>query len=138
MSSEVTRFDIQPPSASSFEFELPSLVLSDPLRRQSRSPPLNGEPQDNFWHDSEITGHNPTDPDDDLLGINGIGFKPTPAIAWARSQKRKQQLADYKSRETREARQRRIERRRVPSNLESEKENEDGRSTKTRVRFEDG
>jgi len=55
-----------------------------------------------------------------------------------RSQKRKQQLADYKTRETREARQRRIERRRVPSNLESEKENEDGRSTKIRVRFEDG
>jgi hypothetical protein len=91
--------------------------------------------------DSEITGHNPTDPNDDGYGINGIGFKPTPAIAWARSQRRKQQLADYKSRETKEARQRRIERRRVSSvNAESEKENQDGGSAKnsSRVRFEDG
>lgn len=138
LSSELYRRDIEPPSASSFEFEAISTFEPEPPRRQSRSPPLNGEPQDNFWHDSEITGHNPTDPTDDGYGINGIGFKPTPAIAWARSQKRKQQLADYKSRETKEARQRRIERRRVPSSKDSEKGNEDGRSTKTRVRFQDG
>lgn len=128
----------QPASASSFDFATLPAIVPDPPRRQSRSPPLNGEPQDNFWHDSEITGHNPSDPADDGEGINGIGFKPTPAIAWARSQKRKQQLADYKSRETREARQRRIERRRVSSSKESEKANENARSTKTRVRFEDG
>lgn len=138
MSSMVRKPDYVPPSAPDFQFESTSTIVPEPPRRQSRSPPLNGEPKDNFWHDSEITGHNPTDPSDDGYGINGIGFKPTPAIAWARSQKRKQQLADYKSRETKEARQRRIERRRVPSNLESEKESEEGRSTKTRVRFDDG
>ncbi|KAI9731421.1 MAG: hypothetical protein M1818_007811 [Claussenomyces sp. TS43310] len=64
------------------------------------------------WHDDEITGHDPDDPDDDGEGINGIGFKPTAAQAEARSQRRKQQLADYRSRESKEARSRRNERRR--------------------------
>lgn len=128
------------PSISTFSFEAPSTIAPETRRRQSRSPPLDGPPQDNFWHDSEITGHNPTDPNDDGYGINGIGFKPSPAIAWARSQKRRQQLADYKSRETREARQRRIERRRLPSfNVDSGKENSEGSmKERSRVRFEDG
>lgn len=82
---------------------------------RSKSPSLTGEISDQYWHESEITGHNPDDPNDDGYGINGIGFKPTPAIAWARSQKRKQQLADYRTREAREARQRRSERRRIGS-----------------------
>ncbi|APA14261.1 hypothetical protein SS1G_11935 [Sclerotinia sclerotiorum 1980 UF-70] len=64
------------------------------------------------WHDDEITGHKPDDPDDDGEGINGIGFRPTPAIAYARTERRKQQMADYRSREAREARARRSERRR--------------------------
>ncbi|KAI4691673.1 hypothetical protein J4E81_007200 [Alternaria sp. BMP 2799] len=67
------------------------------------------------WRDSEITGHlvDPsTDPDDDGTGLNGIGFKPTPALAYARSQKRRQQLTEWKLRETREARAKRSERRR--------------------------
>ena len=63
------------------------------------------------WHESEITGHDPTDPSDDGYGINGVGFRPTPAIAHARAQKRKQQVAEWKNREAREARQRRSERR---------------------------
>ena len=90
-----------------------STILSRPSTR-SASPPLDGDPEDNplTWHESEITGHNPTDPTDDGYGINGIGFRPTPAMAWARSQKRKQQIADYRSREAKEARQRRSERRR--------------------------
>ncbi|MCJ1477059.1 hypothetical protein MMC13_005730 [Lambiella insularis] len=46
------------------------------------------------------------------LGLNGIGFRPTPAMAYARAQRRKQQLAEWKSREAREARQRRSELRR--------------------------
>jgi hypothetical protein len=81
-----------------------------PLNR-SPSPP----PSALTWHDSEITGHlaNPsTDPDDDGTGMNGIGFKPTPAMAYARSQKRRQQLNDWKARETREARAKRHDRRR--------------------------
>lgn len=64
------------------------------------------------WHDDEITGYKPDDPDDDGEGINGIGFRPSAAIAYARAEKRKQQMADYRSREAREARARRSERRR--------------------------
>jgi len=64
------------------------------------------------WHDDEITGHDPDDPEDDGEGINGIGFKPTPAMAHARAERRKQQLAEYRSREAREARAKRSERRR--------------------------
>ncbi|KAM3422474.1 hypothetical protein BST61_g2822 [Cercospora zeina] len=64
------------------------------------------------WQDSEITGHEMTSPDDDGEGINGIGFRPTPAIAYARSQKRRQQVEGWKAREAREARQKRLERRR--------------------------
>jgi hypothetical protein len=81
-----------------------------PLNR-SPSPP----PSALTWHDSEITGHlaDPsTDPDDDGTGLNGIGFRPTPAIAYARSQRRRQQLNEWKARETREARAKRHDRRR--------------------------
>ncbi|KAF2752016.1 hypothetical protein M011DRAFT_473298 [Sporormia fimetaria CBS 119925] len=80
-------------------------------RNKSRSPP----PGSLTWQDSEITGHlaDPsTEPDDDGTGINGIGFKPTPAIAYARAQKRRQQLIEWRARETREARAKRSERRR--------------------------
>ncbi|KAL3462988.1 hypothetical protein BJX64DRAFT_257946 [Aspergillus heterothallicus] len=78
-----------------------------------KSPPPSGEADEDLltWNDSEITGHNPTDPDDDGYGINGIGFKPTAAIAWARAQKRQKQVTEWKSREAREARERRRERR---------------------------
>ncbi|KAJ0426309.1 hypothetical protein BJY00DRAFT_129659 [Aspergillus carlsbadensis] len=86
-----------------------------PLKARSarKSPPPPGEADEDIftWNDSEITGHNPTDPDDDGYGINGIGFKPTAAIAWARSQKRQKQVTDWRSREAREARERRRERR---------------------------
>lgn len=134
---------IAPPSASTFQFETPlsaSMIIDTP-RTRSRSPPLDGDPEDNpmFWHDVEITGHDPTDPNDDGYGINGLGFKPTAAIAWARSQKRKQQLAEYKNREAREARQRRSERRRTDggdSCTEGSQENKKNKAVT--VRFEDG
>ena len=80
-------------------------------RIKSPSPPLSAL----TWKDSEITGHlaDPsTDPDDDGTGLNGIGFKPTPALAYARSQKRRHQLNEWKARELREARAKRSERRR--------------------------
>jgi hypothetical protein len=66
------------------------------------------------WQDPELTGHDidATTPDDDGEGINGIGFKPTAAIAYARSQKRKKQVSEWRAREAREERQRRFERRR--------------------------
>lgn len=83
------------------------------LRKPRLSPPLtSSDVEDPFtWHDSEITGHNPTDPSDDGYGINGIGFKPTPALAWARSEKRRKQVADWRNREAREAREKRREKR---------------------------
>ncbi|BCR85444.1 uncharacterized protein ACHE_20902A [Aspergillus chevalieri] len=82
-------------------------------RARRGSPPLTGDEDENplTWHDSEITGHLLSDPNDDGYGINGVGFRPTTAIAWARSQKRQRQVADWKSREAREARERRRERR---------------------------
>jgi hypothetical protein len=59
------------------------------------------------WREDEITIYDPDDSDDDGTGINGIGFKPTPAIAYARSLRRRQQMAEYKRREEREARAKR-------------------------------
>ncbi|KAI1350006.1 hypothetical protein F5Y01DRAFT_164438 [Xylaria sp. FL0043] len=64
------------------------------------------------WHEDEITVYDPDDKDDDGTGINGIGFKPTAAVAYRRAQKRRQQLAEYKKREESEARARRNQRRR--------------------------
>ena len=106
-------------------------------RRHSRSPTLDGDPEDNpmTWHESEITGHNPTDPNDDGYGINGIGFKPTPSVAWARSHKRKQQLADCRNREAREARQLRSERRRAESRELSPDRTENVSKKSAKVRF---
>lgn len=70
-------------------------------------------PTELTWQDDEITGHDIDETaDDDGEGINGIGFRPTPAIAHARSLKRRQQVNEWKTREAREARQKRIEKRR--------------------------
>ncbi|KKZ59832.1 hypothetical protein EMCG_05361 [[Emmonsia] crescens] len=82
-------------------------------RSRRKSPPLSSDVDENplTWRDSEITGCAPTDPTDDGYGINGIGFKPTAAIAWDRSQRRKKQVAEWKSREAKEARERRRSRR---------------------------
>lgn len=64
-----------------------------------------------WWEEAEITGHDPTDPTDDGYGINGIGFIPTPAMERARVQLRKRQIAAWKLREAKEARQARSDRR---------------------------
>lgn len=84
------------------------------------------------WHDDEITGHDPNDPDDDGEGINGIGFKPTAAEAYARTQKRRQQMAEYRNREAREARKARSERRRGSG---MDQATRDEAETARRVRF---
>ncbi|CZT23433.1 uncharacterized protein RCC_09147 [Ramularia collo-cygni] len=88
------------------------------------------------WQDNEITGHelDPTSPDDDGEGINGVGFRPTAAMAWARSQKRRMQVEGWKNREAREARDRRRERRRGTEGGSSGGEREEMRGR--RVRFE--
>lgn len=109
-----------------------------PSKRKPRvSPPLADTPSEDplVWHDSEITGHNPSDPSDDGYGINGIGFKPTASIAWARSQKRQKQVAEWKNREAREARERRRERRRDGVELDKIHSIHDGAIQK-RVKFD--
>lgn len=79
-------------------------------KKRSKSPP----PSYNSltFSPSEITGTNPTDPTDDMTGINGIGFRATPSMAYQRSQKRMQQIAEWKRRVAVEERGRRIEERR--------------------------
>ncbi|OKL60545.1 hypothetical protein UA08_04348 [Talaromyces atroroseus] len=90
-------------------------------RKKSSPPPSENDPPNSLtWSDSEITGHNPTDPNDDGYGINGIGFKPTAAIAWARSQKRQKQMTDWKIREAKEAREKRRARREGASHINPE------------------
>jgi hypothetical protein len=99
-----------------------SMKLSDTfntgMRSKSPPPPLKLQPGSVeetgivWWSDAEITGHLGQDPDDDGYGINGIGFKPTPAMAAARSMKRRRQVEDWRSRELREERRRRAEGRR--------------------------
>ncbi|KAK8034267.1 hypothetical protein PG993_009262 [Apiospora rasikravindrae] len=64
------------------------------------------------WHEDEITVYDAEDKDDDGTGLNGIGFKPTAAVAYARKQKRRQQLSEYRKREESEARARRNQKRR--------------------------
>ncbi|EEH36978.1 hypothetical protein PAAG_07396 [Paracoccidioides lutzii Pb01] len=91
----------------------PKTIPHSKHKSRRKSPPLSSTVEENplTWHDSEITGYAPTDPNDDGYGINGIGFKPTAAVAWERSQRRKKQVAEWKSREAREARERRKSRR---------------------------
>lgn len=64
------------------------------------------------WREDEITIYDPEDPDDDGTGINGVGFKPTHALAQARITKRRQQMAEYRKREASDARAKRSQRRR--------------------------
>jgi len=102
----------------------PPLPTSNSTKPSSNSPNLIKPPPKNHhrattpdvggltWQDSEITGHEiHRSLGDDGEGINGIGFRPTPAIAHARRQKRKNQLSEWRAREAREARQRRFEKR---------------------------
>ncbi|KAI9043759.1 uncharacterized protein KD926_003111 [Aspergillus affinis] len=88
------------------------LAAAKPRSQRRSPPPPHSAPKNPLtWQDSEITGHNPTDPSDDGYGINGLGFKPTASMAWNRSQRRQKQVADWRSREAREARERRREKR---------------------------
>jgi hypothetical protein len=104
-------------------------------RRRKSPPPDESVILDSLtWSDSEITGHDPTDPNDDGYGINGIGFKPTAAIAWARSQQRQKQVAEWKNREAREAREKRRERREGVSRVKSEYD--PGGAVQKKVKFD--
>ncbi|KAJ5960555.1 uncharacterized protein N7479_007705 [Penicillium vulpinum] len=118
-----TSSPVSPSKKKSATFSRKHLNPSSPSKRKQRlSPPLADTPAEEdplVWHDSEITGHNPSDPTDDGYGINGIGFKPTASIAWERSRKRQKQVAEWKNREAREARERRRERRRDSVELDN-------------------
>ncbi|KAI7283102.1 hypothetical protein KC345_g3099 [Hortaea werneckii] len=100
-SKKVNRFDSATSSPSTTQDDTSTYLLND-------------DPTSLTWQDDEITGHelDANDPGDDGLGINGIGFRPTPAEAEARSQRRKKQIANWKAQEAKEARQRRMDRRR--------------------------
>ncbi|KAK5625136.1 hypothetical protein RRF57_000852 [Xylaria bambusicola] len=95
-----SRRKTQGQSQSKMVDEEEELVIVDPVRAALT------------WREDEITIYDPKDKDDDGTGINGIGFKPTAAVAYQRAQKRRQQLAEYKKREESEARAKRNQRRR--------------------------
>ncbi|KAI1851330.1 hypothetical protein JX266_003405 [Neoarthrinium moseri] len=121
-------------NAGDFKKAYPSINrLSDSKSRSRRRPttpplgpsrrkPTEGLPQEPTivdpvraaltWHEDEITVYDPEDKNDDGTGLNGIGFRPTPAVAYQRAQKRKKQLSEYKKREESEARAIRNQKRR--------------------------
>lgn len=105
-----------------------------PRRKKSPPPGDSNILESLTWDDSEITGHDPTDPNDDGYGINGIGFRPTAAIAWARSQQRQKQVAEWKNREAREAREKRRERREGTSGVKPE--HDPGGAVQKKVKFD--
>lgn len=111
-------------------------AVSPTKSRRKKSPPPDDSSilESLTWDDSEITGHDPTDPNDDGYGINGIGFRPTAAIAWARSQQRQKQVAEWKNREAREAREKRRERREGASQVKSEYD--PGGAVQKKVKFD--
>lgn len=95
---------------------------SDSSRRLHSPPPpghkdadvrdLEGSIAPTAWQDTEITGMAiDFAAGDDGEGINGIAFRPSPQTAQARRQRRRQQIFDWKTREEREARVKRHERR---------------------------
>lgn len=57
-----------------------------------------------WWQDSEISGHDPEDPEEDNRGVNGIGYQKTRAEQSRISAKKQKQLAEWRSREAKEAR----------------------------------
>lgn len=57
-----------------------------------------------WWQPSEITGHDAADPEEDNRGVNGIGYQKTKQEAYKIGQQRKKQIAEWRSREAKEAR----------------------------------
>ncbi|PSK53919.1 Endocytosis protein end4 [Elsinoe australis] len=93
----------------------PPITTKRPPKRPSSPSLTSSSPaEQSFWQPKEITGHviDTSTPDDDGLGINGIGFMPTAAMQEARRIRRKQQVSEWRAREAREDRRRRFEKRR--------------------------
>lgn len=115
---------------------------TDPVRLESPPPTSNGNagaeaPEESLtWDESEITGHHATDPNDDGYGLNGIGFKPSAEVAWARSQHRKDQVAEWKRRMASEAREARSRRRQKDEDICNASYIAKGSPKQKRVKFD--
>ena len=113
-----TRFDIQ----SSFSKAPCSTEISS--TKSSRTAHLDATiDKSDYWQESEITGHTVglDDFEDDLEGLNGIGFRPSLSSP-CKGYETKKQILDYKNREAKEARQQRSERRRRTDEVSVEME----------------
>lgn len=112
--------------AASFNTEIESFVANESVNNDTFQASLT-------WREDEITGYDPEDPEDDGEGINGVGFRPSPAEAYDRMRKRKKQLAGYRKQEAKEARRLRRERRSIcPEAMTNQKQEK-----KKRVRFKE-
>ena len=88
------------------------------------------------WQESEITGHEiDAAADDDGEGINGVGFVPTAAMANQRSERRRRQILEWRARESKEARQRRYDKRKAPQRDSAIAFDEGGSLKRRMVRF---
>ncbi|KAI9822487.1 MAG: hypothetical protein M1827_000206 [Pycnora praestabilis] len=130
----------QPKFGNTTQLSIGSMQPSRPKARRKSPPPpaftvTHPELDSLTWHENEITGHDPNDPEDTGEGLNGIGFKPTPAMAYNRSQHRKQQIMEWKNREARDARQKRSERRRGGAKLGAAAESHALEVVTRKVRF---
>lgn len=111
----------QSPSVSPSPHPVPRSNSPSARKLSHRSPPPSepsSSPSDAeltqfWWQPSEIIGHDPNDPDEDNRGINGIGYQKTKAEQWRISEKKKRQIAEWRSREAKEARSLRAGGRRV-------------------------
>lgn len=109
------------PSLSPSPRPIPRSRSPSARKLSHRSPPpseLSSSPSEAeltqfWWQPSEIVGHDPDDPEDDSRGVNGIGYQKTKAEQWRISEKKKRQLAEWRSREAKEARSLRAGGRRV-------------------------
>lgn len=116
--------------------------IADALRLESPSLTSNGNvdaeatEESLTWDESEITGHHATDPNDDGYGLNGIGFKPSAEVAWARSQHRKDQVAEWKKRMASEAREARSRRRQKDEDIGNASYIAKGSTKQKRVKFD--
>lgn len=88
------------------------------------------------WQQDEITGHHiDHTADDDGEGINGIGFIPTSATVTKRSEWRRRQILEWRARESREARQRRYDKRKTSQRDSAISLDEGGSFKRRMVRF---
>ncbi|TKA64276.1 hypothetical protein B0A49_06589 [Cryomyces minteri] len=124
-------------SSSPIRWRSPPPALHDPSTMDSSSAFVaEGPTPDALMTNSppvSLSSLNNAD-EDDGTGINGIGYRPTPAVAYARSQRRKMQVHEWKVREAREARGRRMERRKGHGGFE-DREDERQERKKRIVRF---